>query len=53
MKKNKLRYTPLSNVLFMLKTLCEGSRVYVVFSFIKKFCEDVFWTIFSVYLTEA
>lgn len=52
MKKKKFKYTPLSNVSFMLKTMCEGSRGYVIFTFIKEFCENVFWTIFSVYLTQ-
>lgn len=52
MKKKDFKYTPLSNVVFMLKTMCESCRGYVIFTFIKEFCENVFWTIFSVYLTE-
>ncbi|MBQ8781902.1 MAG: ABC transporter ATP-binding protein [Oscillospiraceae bacterium] len=42
----------LSNVLYMLKILWHGSKGYVIYTFIKEFNENVFWTIFSVYLTE-
>ena len=52
MKKEKAKYSPFSNVVYMLKTMCEGSRGYVIYTFIKEFTENVFWTIFSVYLTE-
>lgn len=41
-----------SNVLYMLKILWHGSKGYVIYTFIKEFNENVFWTIFSVYLTE-
>ena len=51
-KKEKPKYSPLSNVFYMLKTLCHGSRGYVIYTFIKEFNEQVFWTIFSVYLTQ-
>lgn len=44
--------SPVSNVLYMLKILWGGSRGYVIYTFIKEFNENVFWTIFSVYLTE-
>lgn len=38
--------------MYMLKILWHGSRGYVLYTFIKEFTEDVFWTVFSVYLTE-
>lgn len=44
--------SPLSNVAYMLGILWHGSRGYVSYTFIKEFTENVFWTIFSVYLTE-
>lgn len=49
-KKDKS--SSISNVIYMLKILCHGSRGYVIYTFIKEFSENVFWTIFSVYLTE-
>lgn len=42
----------MSNVVYMLKILWHGSRGYVIYTFVKEFSENVFWTIFSVYLTE-
>lgn len=42
----------MSNVMYMLKILCHGSCGYVIYTFVKEFAENVFWTIFSVYLTE-
>ncbi len=51
-EKEKKKYSPFSNVMYMLKTMCEGSKGYVIYTFIKEFNENVFWTIFSVYLTE-
>lgn len=36
----------------MLKILMHGSKGYVIYTFIKEFVEEVFWTVFSVYLTE-
>lgn len=42
----------MSNVMYMLKILWHGSRGYVIYTFIKEFTENVFWTFFSVYLTE-
>lgn len=38
--------------MYMLNILWHGSRGYVLYTFIKEFTENVFWTIFSVYLTE-
>lgn len=38
--------------MYMLKILWQGSRGYVIYTFIKEFNENVFWTVFSVYLTE-
>lgn len=38
--------------MYMLKILWHGSRGYVVYTFVKELAENVFWTIFSVYLTE-
>lgn len=38
--------------MYMLKILWRGSKGYVLYTFIKEFNENVFWTIFSVYLTE-
>ncbi len=51
-KKEKPKYSALSNVMYMLKILWKGSKGYVIYTFIKEFNENVFWTIFSVYLTE-
>lgn len=50
--KKKDKKTPFKNVTYMLKILWHGSRGYVLYTFIKEFVENVFWTIFSVYLTE-
>lgn len=38
--------------MYMLGILWHGSRGYVIFSFLKELTENVFWTFFSVYLTE-
>ncbi len=38
--------------MYMLGILWHGSRGYVIYTFIKEFAENVFWTVFSVYLTE-
>ena len=51
MKKEE-KNSSLSNVMYMLSILWHGSRGYVLYTFIKEFTEKVFWTIFSVYLTE-
>ncbi len=51
-KKEKPKHSSLSNVMYMLKVLWRGSKGYVIYTFIKEFNENVFWTIFSVYLTE-
>lgn len=50
--KEKQKFSSLSNVLYMLKILWRGSKGYVIYTFIKEFNENVFWTVFSVYLTE-
>lgn len=50
--KQKEKHSSLSNVLYMLKILWQGSPGYVIYTFIKEFNENVFWTIFSVYLTQ-
>ncbi|MBR4096874.1 MAG: ABC transporter ATP-binding protein [Oscillospiraceae bacterium] len=52
MTKEKPKHSSLSNVMYMLKILWRGSKGYVIYTFIKEFNENVFWTIFSVYLTE-
>lgn len=52
MTKEKPKYSSLSNVMYMLKILWHGSKGYVIYTFIKEFAQNVFWTIFSVYLTE-
>ena len=36
----------------MLGIMWQGCRGYVLYTFIKEFVEHVFWTVFSVYLTE-
>lgn len=46
------KVSPISNVTYMLKILWHGSRGYVAYTFVKELVENVFWTIFSVYLTE-
>lgn len=51
-KKEKPKYSAPSNVFYMLKTLCRGSKGYVIYTFIKELNEQVFWTVFSVYLTQ-
>ena len=48
----KPKFSAMSNVLYMLKILWRGSKGYVIYTFIKEFNENVFWTIFSVYLTQ-
>lgn len=48
----KKKTSSLANVMYMLKILWHGSRGYVIYTFIKEFNENVFWTVFSVYLTE-
>lgn len=50
--KKKEKSPSMSNVMYMLKILCHGSCGYVIYTFVKEFAENVFWTIFSVYLTE-
>lgn len=50
--KKKEKSSSMSNVMYMLKILCHGSCGYVIYTFVKEFAENVFWTIFSVYLTE-
>lgn len=50
--KKKENSSALSNVMYMLKILYHGSRGYVIYTFVKEVAENVFWTIFSVYLTE-
>ncbi|MDE5803134.1 MAG: ABC transporter ATP-binding protein/permease [Lachnospiraceae bacterium] len=50
--KKKDKSSSMSNVMYMLNILWHGSRGYVTFTFIKEFVESVFWTFFSVYLTE-
>lgn len=50
--KKKDKSSSVSNVMYMLKILWHGSRGYVIYTFVKEFTENVFWTIFSVYLTE-
>ena len=50
--KEKEKKSALSNVMYMLKILWRGSKGYVIYTFIKEFNENVFWTIFSVYLTQ-
>ena len=51
MKRND-KQSSLSNVLYMLKILWQGSPVYVFFTFFKEVGEGIFWTFFSVYMTE-
>lgn len=50
--KKEDNQSALSNVMYMLGILWHGSRGYVIYTFIKEFAENVFWTVFSVYLTE-
>ncbi|MBQ6697330.1 MAG: ABC transporter ATP-binding protein [Lachnospiraceae bacterium] len=50
--KQKEKQSVVSNVMYMLNILWHGSKGYVIYTFIKEFNENVFWTIFSVYLTE-
>ncbi|MGN0638696.1 MAG: ABC transporter ATP-binding protein [Huintestinicola sp.] len=52
MTKEKTKNSSFSNVMYMLKILWHGSKGYVIYTFIKEFNQNVFWTIFSVYLTE-
>lgn len=51
-RKKKEKNSSMSNVMYMLKILWHGSHGYVAYTFIKEIIENVFWTIFSVYLTE-
>lgn len=38
--------------MYMLKIMWQGCKGYVLYTFIKEFVENVFWTVFSVWLTE-
>lgn len=48
----KKKQSALSNVTYMLGIMWQGCKGYVLYTFIKEFVEQVFWTVFSVYLTE-
>ncbi len=50
--EKKEKRSALSNVAYMLKIMWQGCKGYVLYTFIKEFVENVFWTVFSVYLTE-
>lgn len=50
MKEKK--YSTFDNVTYMLKILWRGSKGFVCYTFFKLFAENVFWTFFSVYLTQ-
>ncbi len=50
--KEKQDQPVLSNVTYMLKIMWQGCKGYVLYTFIKEFTENVFWTVFSVWLTE-
>lgn len=50
--KKKEKASSIANVMYMLKILWHGSKGYVIYTFIKELNENVFWTIFSVYLTK-
>lgn len=50
--KIKEKRSSLSNILYMLKILWHGSPAYVFFTFFKEIGEGIFWTFFSVYMTE-
>lgn len=52
MKGKEKTASSASNVFYMLKILTHGSRGYVIYTFVKEIVENVFWTVFSVYLTE-
>lgn len=52
MSKEKTKYSSFSNVLYMLKILWHGSKGFVIYTFVKELNENVFWTVFSVYLTQ-
>ena len=43
--KEKPKHSPLSNVMYMLRILWRGSKGYVIYTFIKEFNENVFWTV--------
>ncbi|MGN0651345.1 MAG: ABC transporter ATP-binding protein [Oscillospiraceae bacterium] len=50
--EKKEKKSALSNVTYMLGIMWQGCKGYVLYTFIKEFVENVFWTVFSVYLTE-
>lgn len=50
--KEKQNQPVLPNVMYMLKIMWQGCKGYVLYTFIKEFTENVFWTVFSVWLTE-
>lgn len=50
MKEKK--YSTFDNVTYMLKILWRGSKGFVCYTFFKLFAGNVFWTFFSVYLTQ-
>lgn len=50
--EKKEKKPALSNVSYMLGIMWQGCKGYVLYTFIKEVVENVFWTVFSVYLTE-
>ena len=50
--KEKPKRSSLSNVMYMLKILWQGSPLFVAFTFFKVIAANVFWVVFSVYMTE-
>lgn len=50
MKEKK--YSAFENVTYMLKILWRGSKGFVCYTFFKLFVGNVFWTFFSIYLTQ-
>lgn len=50
--EKKEKKSALSNVSYMLGIMWQGCKGYVLYTFIKEVVENVFWTVFSVYLTE-
>ncbi len=50
-EKKKQKYSSISNIFFMMKTMWQGSKGYVFYAFFKEITENIFRVFFSVYMT--
>ncbi len=50
--KTDTKQSSVSNIFYMLNILWQGSPYFVIFTFTKEIIGSIFWTFFSVYMTE-